>query len=64
MVLRPYSWGLNIPAGHKMSFKTGEKGKLKYRFMEAGKRDSTYNNFVGDLTVGLRAISPPPGIMI
>lgn len=30
------------------------RGTLRYRFMEAGQRDTTFNNFTGDLTVGAK----------
>ncbi len=50
----PVPGGLPIPAQHKMSYATGQPGVLRFRFMEAGKRDTTTNNFAGDLTVGLR----------
>ena len=48
----PIPGGLALPTGHKMSFGQGKEGLLKYRFMEAGQRDTTYNNFIADLTIG------------
>ncbi len=55
----PVPGSLKIPARHKMSLHTRQEGTLKYRFMEAGKRDTTYNNFVGDLTVGAKGYISP-----
>jgi len=50
---------LDIPAGHQMSFGAGQKGELRYRFMEAGKRDSTTHSFIGDLTIGAKGWLSP-----
>ena len=55
----PVPGSLKIPSGHKMSFATGQAGDLTYRFMEAGKRDTTYNNFIGDLTLGIKGYLSP-----
>lgn len=55
----PIPGGLMIPSGHKMRFGQGQEGLLEYRFMEAGKRDSTYNNFIGDLTIGAKGYISP-----
>ena len=50
---------LIIPSNHQMSFGQGQEGPLDYRFMEAGQRDTSYNNFIGDLTVGTKGYVSP-----
>ena len=45
---------LDIPANHPMEFGKGKAGTLRYRFMEAGNRDTIYNNFFADLTIGVK----------
>ena len=50
----PVPGALPIPEGHKMSYRTGQEGVLKYRFKEAGPRDTTYNSYILDSTIGVR----------
>ena len=48
----PIPGGVSVPAGHKMSQHTGTAGLLRYRFMEAGQRETAYDSLITDLTVG------------
>ena len=50
----PVPGGLLIPAGHKMSLGAGQKGILKYRFMEAGNRGTAFNSYIGSWTTGAK----------
>ena len=55
----PIAGTLELPAGHQMSLGTGQKGELKYRFLEAGPRDTTNHNFIGDWTLGAKGWLSP-----
>ena len=55
----PIPGGLSLPADHKMSFGQGEEGTLIYRFMEAGQRDTSYNNYTMDWTAGMTGYLSP-----
>lgn len=55
----PIPGGLKIPANHQMSFGQGQAGTLRYRFMEAGQRDTLYKSTILDLTVGAKGYLSP-----
>ena len=55
----PIPGALKLPAEHQMSLGAGQEGELTYRFKEAGQRDTTYHNLIGDWTLGAKGWLSP-----